>query len=104
MNAFAGSMRTNLVKMLDYVGVNELLSISTCATLLGDDFDRVEMTSSLKEATHILKNNGEKEMFKDVPQIDKSAKLTNMFNEGILADCKNYDVAKLFVAVTQKQA
>lgn len=51
LNAFAGNMRSNLVKMLDYVGVNNLLGIETCRSLWEESFDRVEMTSLLKEAT-----------------------------------------------------
>ena len=100
-NAFAGGMRKNLVKMLDHIGVNSLLGIETCASLWEGDFDRVEMTSLLKEATFELKKDGNKGMFKDVSKIAKSEKLSKMLNEGFVKDCECYKSARLFVACGQ---
>lgn len=96
--AFAGKMRPNLVNMLDYIGVNNLLSIETCKSLWEEDFDRVEMTSLLKEATYVLKKDGTKEMFKHAKRIAKSEKLTRMLEGGFLKDCNSYNNAVLFVA------
>ena len=39
INAFADSMRPNLVKMLDFIGVNILLGIESCRTLWEENFD-----------------------------------------------------------------
>lgn len=50
-NAFTGNMRPNLINMLDYIGVNNVLGIESCRTLWEEAFDRVDMTSLLKEAT-----------------------------------------------------
>ena len=97
-NAFAGNMRTPLIRMLDSIGVNKLLGIATCKSLWEDDFNKVEMTSLLKDATYLLKKDGTKEMFKNTKLISKSTKLTQMLQEGFVADCKNYKNAKLFVA------
>lgn len=97
-NAFAGNMRPNLVKMLDYVGVNNLLGIETCRSLWEEDFDRVEMTSLLKEATYEIKKNGTKDMFRHAWKIAKSVKLTKMLNDGFVKDCSLYGKARLFVA------
>ena len=97
-NAFAGSMRPNLVKMLDYIGVNRLLGIESCRTLWEEDFDKVDMTSLLKEATYELKKDGSKTMFKDVKKIAKSEKLTRMLEEGFVKDCSNYENWVLYVA------
>lgn len=97
-NAFAGSMRPNLVNMLDYIGVNRFLGIESCSSLWDEDFDKVDMTSLLKEATYELKKDGSKTMFKDVKKIAKSEKLTKMLEEGFLEDCKSYNNAVLFVA------
>ena len=92
-NAFAGRMRPNLIRMLDYVGVNRLLGIESCATLWSCDFDKVEMTSLLKEATFV-----KGKMFNNPALIAKSAKLTAAFNEGFKRDCASYLNAVLFVA------
>ena len=97
-NAFAGNMRTPLIRMLDSIGINKLLGIATCKSLWKDDFNKVEMTSLLKDATYLLKKDGTKEMFKNTKLISKSTKLTQMLQEGFVADCKNYKNAKLFVA------
>ena len=97
-NAFAGSMRHNLVNMLDYIGVNRLLGIESCRSLWEEDFDKVDMTSLLKEATYELKNDGSKMMFKDVKKIAKSEKLTRMLEEGFVKDCSKYENDVLFVA------
>lgn len=97
-NAFAGNMRPNLVKMLDYVGVNTLLSIESCRSLWDENFDKVEMTSLLKEATYEIKKDGTKEMFKHAWKIAKSEKLTKMLNNGFVKDCSLYGKARLYVA------
>ena len=101
-NAFAGSMRPNLVKMLDHVGVNRMLGIETCRSLWEEDFDKVEMTSLLKEATYIVRKSGKKDMFKEVDMIAKSEKLTKMLESGFVKDCGSYNKAKLFVACGPK--
>ena len=97
-NAYAGSMRPNLVKMLDYIGVNRLLDIESCSSLWEEDFDKVDMTSLLKEATYELKKDGSKTMFKDVKKIAKSEKQTRMLEEGFVKDCSKYENDVLFVA------
>ena len=98
--AFAGSLRQNMVRMLDYIGVNSLLKIDSCASLWEQDFDRVELTSLLKDATYIVGKSG-KTMFKDTEMIAKSDKLTEAFENGFVKDCQQYKTAKLFVACGQ---
>ncbi len=97
-NAFAGSTRPNLVNMLDYVGVNKVLGIASCSSLWDEDFDLVDMTSLLKEATYELKSDGGRTMFKDVRKIAKSEKLTEMLKEGFVKDCGRYENEVLYVA------
>ncbi|RRC98680.1 hypothetical protein EHS89_12810 [Amphritea balenae] len=46
--SFAGSMRSSLSKMLDHVGVNELLGIDSCTGLFDEHKDMVHYTSALK--------------------------------------------------------
>ena len=96
--AFAGSMRPNLINLLDYIGVNSFLEIETCKSLWQEDFDKVDMTSLLVEATYELKKNGEKEMFRHAEKIVKSEKLTKMLEDGFLRNCSKYGSKVLFVA------
>lgn len=98
--AFAGTLRKNIVKMLDYIGLNSLLRIDTCASLWEQDFDRVEMTSLLKDATYVVGKSG-KTMFKDTEKIAKSKELSEKYKNGFVRDCEQYKQAKLFVACGQ---
>ena len=99
-NAFTGSMRPNLVNMLDYIGVNRLLGIESCRSLWEEDFDKVDMTSLLKDATYVKGKNG-RTMFKDTEMIAKSKVLTEKFENGFVKDCEQYNKARLFVACGQ---
>lgn len=96
--AFAGTLRPNLVKMLDYIGINTYLHITTCATLWAEDFDKVDMTSLLKDATYELNSKGEKVMFRDTTKIAKSELLTRLFEDRFLKDCNQYENEVVFVA------
>jgi len=93
-NAFAGGMRKNLVRMLDCIGINGVLGISTCATLWDYDFDKVEMTSLLKDATYY-----KGKMFNNASAIFRSVKLTQALNDGFAKDCRKYTSAVAFVAL-----
>lgn len=46
--SFSGPMRTNLVKLLDAVGVQRVIGIASCDTLFGSRSDLVHFTSSLR--------------------------------------------------------
>lgn len=99
-NAFCGNMRPNLIRMLDYVGVNHLLGIKSCQTLWDEDFDKVEMTSLLKDATYIYQENtGQWKMFNNLNLIDKSQKLQNMLESRFVKNCESYKCAKLFIGL-----
>lgn len=96
--AFAGTMRPNLINMLDYIGINKLLGIKTCGTLWDRDFDKVDMTSILKDAVYEIKKDGKKTMFNDVSKIDKSKKLKKLLEDGFIMNSKKYKHEVLFVA------
>ena len=98
--AFAGTLRKHMVKMLDYIGLNSLLRIDSYASLWEQDFDRVEMTSLLKDATYVVGKSG-KTMFKDTEIIAKSKELSEKYENGFVRDCEQYKQAKLFVACGQ---
>ena len=94
--AFNGEpMRSNLINMLNHIGVNRLLGIQSCETLWENDFHLVEMTSLLKRATFV-KANGK--MFNKAEKIIGNPELKEEFNKGFVKDCKLYNKAILFVA------
>ena len=96
--AFAGSMRPRLIEMLNYIGINRLLGINSCCSLWEDDFNKVDMTSLLKEATYEIKKDGSREMFRHASKIEKSEKLTHMLEDGFVKNCSTYENFVLFVA------
>lgn len=51
--SFAGSMRVNLVKLMDAVGLNRLLEIASTASLWGADCHRAHFTSALRYPTFV---------------------------------------------------
>lgn len=56
------------------------------------------MTSLLVDATYVLKKDGTKEMFRHAEKIAKSEKLTKMFENGFVRNCRVYESPLLFVA------
>lgn len=51
--SFVGSMRINLVKLMDAVGLNHLLRIASTASLWGGDSHRAHFTSALRYPTFV---------------------------------------------------
>jgi hypothetical protein len=50
--SFAGTMRTNLVKLMDAVGLNGSLGIASTVSLWGVDSHRAHFTSALRYPIH----------------------------------------------------
>jgi hypothetical protein len=55
--SFAGPMRTNLVKLMDAVGLNVLLGITSTASLWEGDSSRAHFTSALRYPTFVNGQN-----------------------------------------------
>lgn len=55
--AFSGAMRPNLIDLLDAVGLQSALRISTCASLFGDAADLVQTTSVLRNPVFLRGGN-----------------------------------------------
>ena len=96
--AFNGKqMRSNLVAMLDLIGVNKVLEIQSCESIWDNDFKLVEMTYLLKRGTFEIKD-GKLEMFNKADRILGNPQLKEELNNGFVQDCALYLDAKLFVA------
>ena len=97
-NAFAGGMRKQLVRMLDAIGVNRLLNIKTCDTLWSEGFDKVQMTSLLRDATYYRGK-----MYRGKPSILGTPVLQKALTDGFVKhDCRKCSEAKLYVALGSK--
>jgi hypothetical protein len=55
--AFSGTIRPNLVALLDAIGVQRWLGIASCATIFGEDAGRVQVTSALRHAVFVNGKN-----------------------------------------------
>lgn len=112
-HAFAGTrMRNNLKAMFDGIKLREFLHIDGLPYEEGEEsgmqkkkmclwsdefFNKVEMTSLLKEATFCNCS-----MFNDPKKIKNSEVLTEAFEKGFKKDCAKYTKAKMFVALGKK--
>lgn len=94
--AFKG-MRKNIEMMLDYIGVNKLLGIESCHTIWDVDFNRIDLTSLIKDAAFEKNKDSNEKLFNDPKKIWGSPKLLEEFKK-FVTDCDNYKNAKLFVA------
>ena len=96
-NAFAGPIRKNLIKMLDYTGINKYINISSCETLWSEDYsDNVDFTSILKNAIFI---NDKALSTIDLKTIYGNPELKKEFEEGFLNDCLKYNQVLIWVAL-----
>lgn len=105
-HAFAGkNMRRNLIEMFKGIQLGDHLKISgeyevmeAGVALWSDEFfDKVEMTSLLKEATFCNCR-----MFNNPSKIEDSDALKEVFEKGFKKDCAKYTKAKLFIALGNK--
>jgi hypothetical protein len=78
--SFSGPLRTNLIAMLDHVGLNDTLNVTTCADLFDADRERVHFTSALRYPVFV---NGEN--YNGAPDMLRTPVLRRMV-ETYLAD------------------
>ena len=83
--AFAGTMRTNLVQMLNRIGVAECLGLDTCAELFGDASHRLHSTSALRYPVFFKGNN-----YRGSPRIRRSHLLTDIVNTNLPSELEQF--------------
>jgi len=93
--AFAGSMRKNISKMLDHIGLNEYLGIDTCISLWGNNYKLADFTSILKDAVYengkMLNSIDERKLSKDPYK--------RLFEEGFVRDIPKYIKAEIWIGL-----
>mgnify|MGYP000557859318 FL=1 len=82
--AFSGDMRPNLVKMMDYIGLNAFLNLGTCAELFETKADLVHWTSSF--VNPILSNGNDYNGSTPKLNLKKQVILQNSLTNGILKE------------------
>ena len=86
--AFGGSMRTNLIQMLDRIGVAERLGLETCADLFGSASRLLHSTSALRYPVFFKGNN-----YRGVPKIGNSKLLLNIVKSNLPSTLKRFSNA-----------
>lgn len=97
--SFAGPMRTSLVKMLDHVGVNDLLEIDSCSALFGDKAELVHYTSALKNPVFYKSGN-----YTGNPLMLKENALKWQIDECLAEEVKSFDDSVLYIPLGPKPA
>lgn len=82
--AFSGSMRPNLVSMLDHLKVNEWLGIATCDTLFGKDSHLVQTTSALRYPVFVDGEN-----YNGTPNMTKHPLLQKQLKDHFAEECRS---------------
>lgn len=82
--SFAGTMRTNLINMMDHVGIHELLGISGCAALFGSKSHLVHYTSALRNP--VFKKN--ENYSGKSPSIVKNTEFLKVIEQNLAAEIR----------------
>lgn len=79
--SFSGPMRSNLVSLLDGIGINKVLGLASTATLWGKDSGRVQFTSALRYPVFIDGAN-----YSGTPAIASTPVLTDQLQRWFLPE------------------
>ena len=87
---FGGTMRTNLIRMLDRIGVAERLELETCADLFGSASRLLHSTSALRYPVFFKGNN-----YRGAPKIGNSKLLSNIVKNNLPNTLKRFPNAQI---------
>ena len=82
--SFAGPLRTNLVRMLDGIGLNDALGIASSASLWGTDRQLQASTSALRHS--VMDADGEN--YNQSPPIHRHPVLSQLVDEVLTPRCR----------------
>lgn len=95
--SFSGPMRNNLIKMLDHIGLNRKLGITSCLTLFDERADLVQFTSALRYPTFIQEKN-----YNGTPSFKKIPFLTSILEEVFLQEILSIEGKPLIIPLGPK--
>jgi Gamma-glutamyl cyclotransferase, AIG2-like len=81
IGAFSGTMRVNLIRLLDHIGVNDWLEIKSCDALFGEAAELVQWTSVLRNP--VFKNG---KNYNGTPKLTSHSLLKEQLNTYFVAD------------------
>jgi len=95
--SFGGPMRSNLIRLLDYIGISKKLNISSCAELFGSRTDLVHFTSALRYPVFkSLKN------YSGTPSMVKNPLLRKQLEQYLLPELAQFSSTTLIVPLGPK--
>lgn len=97
--SFAGTMRTNLVRMLDHVSLNSHLDIESCAALFEERKDLVHYTSALQNPVFYKGGN-----YNGTPGMLKDSSLIWQIEEYLIPEVSKLDKNAIFIPLGPKPA
>lgn len=95
--SFAGAMRTNLINLLDSVGIAELLGINSCARLFDSHTHLVHYTSALRYPVFIRGEN-----YNGTPKMLKAPSLRHQVDTYLAEEVKALSANCLYVPLGEK--
>jgi hypothetical protein len=96
--SFSGAMRPNLVSLLDSVGLNRLLGLSSCEELFGRSAHLVQTTSALRNPVFVGGEN-----YNGAPSMTRHGLLRQQLIDGFGLDAKSLPAA-VFLPLGEKVA
>ena len=95
--SFSGSMRTNLINMLDHVGINKKLGISSTDQLFTSHSHLAQMASILKNPVFVDGRN-----YSGSPSMIKSPVFKELMNDFFVTEICNKLKKPLFISLSPK--
>lgn len=83
--SFSGPMRSNLVRMLDFIGINELLEIETCHKIFEPDVNLGHFTSVLRNPVFRSGKN-----YNGTPKIERNSWLLEIAVNGLAEEFRQF--------------
>ena len=97
--SFAGGMRKSLSKMLDYVGLNDVLKISSCDELFGEHKDLVHYASALRNPVFYKGGN-----YNGTPAMLRESSLKWQIDRYLADEVMSFGPNTLFIPLGPKPA
>lgn len=95
--SFGGPMRSNLIRLLDFIGVNEVLGLSTTFELFGKSGHLVHFTSALRYPVFRAGKN-----YSGTPSMLSNQVLRNQLERFLLPELENFDDKTIYIPLGPK--
>jgi len=95
--SFGGPMRANLIRMLNYIGLDKKLGVEDCATLFEENVELVHFTSALRYPVFLDGNN-----YSGAPSMTKNSFLMSVVNDYFAKEIAMFGDGTIFLPLGPK--